>query len=98
MNSADDNRIWIDWVATQLGFGRLASALPGSPAPAYVFIGCFVMIGITGRIYQTVTGVRPILVNNPFWLLQEVALLGAVVAIKWIHEEYTWVLGRMAID
>jgi len=98
MNSSGDDRIWIDWVATRFGFGRLASALPGSPAPAYVFIGCFVTIDIAIRIYQTVTGIRPILVNNPLWLAQEVALVGAVVAAKWIHNEYRWVLDRMAID
>lgn len=97
MNSTDDNHLWIDRVATRLGIGRLAFALPGSPAPAYVYIGCFVIIDIVIRIYQTVTGIRPILVNNPLWLLQEVALVGAVVAAKWMHTEYAWVLDRMAI-
>jgi len=97
MNATDDNQMWLDGVATRLGFGRLASVLPGSPAPAYVYIVCFVLVDIVIRIYQTVTGIRPILINNPLWLLQEGALIGAVVAAKWLHTEYAWVLDRLAI-
>lgn len=97
MNTTDEDSIWIDRVAARLGFGHLDSVLPGSPAPAYIYISCFVIVDIAIRIYQTVTGVRPILVNNPLWLLQEVALVGAVVAAKWMHTEYAWVLDGMAI-
>lgn len=98
MNTPATDRIWLDRLATRLGFGRLAASLPGSPAPAYVYIGCFVLVDIAIRIYQTVTGIRPILVNNPFWLLQEIALVGAVVATKWMHSEYAWVCDRIAIQ
>jgi len=97
MDTTDNNHIWVDRVATQLGIGHIASVLPGSPAPSYVYIGCFVIFDIAIRIYQTVTGIRPILVNNPLWLLQEIALVGAVVAAKWLNTEYAWVIDRMAI-
>lgn len=93
-----DGDIWLDRFARYLGFGRLSARLPGDIAPSYAFIGTFVLLDLVGNQgYQLATGRVPAFVHNPLYLLQLMAVIGAVYAARDIHRRYERAIDWMEI-
>ncbi|MFC7133355.1 MULTISPECIES: hypothetical protein [Salinibaculum] len=90
--------LWLDRLARKLGFGRLSEWLPGETPPSYLYalvlIGTIVPV-LNGRAY--LVGDPVVYLQNPFFVLQPIALLGAVYGSRALRRRYHQVTREMNI-
>lgn len=89
---------WLDTFARRLGFGRLASRLPGDLSPSLLYALVAVSVpNILAAVYHHVNDISMVYADNPYFALQPVLLVGAVYAARALHREYDQVMEEMEI-
>lgn len=99
MSEEDVYELWLERATCRLGFKQLAAILPGdlSPSYAYVFFVVGVIIPVL-NIYTYLSGGKIPYTTNPFYILQPVALVGAVYGSHALHRRYLQVMQEMNIE
>lgn len=94
-----DDDLWLDRLARKIGFGWLSDRLPGDIPPSYLY--AIILIGtiepvINGRAY--LVGEPVVYLQNPFYILQPIALLCAVYGSRSLRRRYQLVTEEMNIS
>lgn len=91
--------LWLDRIARRLGFGWLSDLLPRNVPPSYLYA---VILVVT---LETIISIRGILVGepsvylqNPFFVLQPIGLLGLVYGARSLRRKYHRVMYEMCIE
>lgn len=96
MQRSDD--LWLDRFARRLGFGWLAAKLPWDVPPSYVYaVTTVVGFNLLINGYNLATGVEPVHVENPYFVLQPIVLLGGVYASHSLQRSWDAVVAEMNI-
>ncbi len=94
-----DEELWLDRVARRVGFGRLSRRLPGEIPPSYLFavilVGTFVP-SVNGYAY--LVGDPVVYIENPFFVLQPLAIVGGVFGARTLRRRYHRVTQEMKIE
>lgn len=93
--------IWLDGIATQLGFGRLAAMLPVGVSPAMLFVTTVVFFDtVLIEFIRFLTGGPVTFLRNPFVLLGEGggALLITVYGIRRLSAKYANARTRLQVE
>ena len=89
---------WLDGFARRLGFGWLARRLPWAIPPSYLYaVTTIVTFTTVSTAYDLAVGATPIYTENPYFLLQPVALVAAVYAARSLHGAYDGVMAEMRV-
>ncbi|MFW5896360.1 MAG: hypothetical protein ACOCUA_03150, partial [archaeon] len=91
--------LWLDRIARKLGMGWLSDKLPGDIPPAYLY--AIIMIGCIESVLSThayLEGEPVIYIQNPFFVFQPIALLGAVYGSRSLRQRYHRVTEEMSIQ
>ncbi|WP_335999614.1 hypothetical protein [Halorientalis halophila] len=93
-----DRDLWLDDLASLLGFGWLARHVPGDLPPSYLYALVTVLGSNALTIsYNLANGVPLIYRTNPYFVLQPVLLFAAVYGARTLQAEYDAVMAEMAI-
>lgn len=96
---AFDEDLWLDGIARKLGMGRLSAALPGDIPPSYLYaVVTIVALELTLGTYSYAAGEPVIYLQNPFFVLQPIGLLGAVYGSRSLRRRYHAVTEEMKIS
>lgn len=90
--------LWLDEVATLLGFGKLADLLPWDIPPSYVFAAVAVTLSnafYSGYDLFVISGKSHVYYTNPYFALQPFIILGAVVGARKLRQEYATAVEEM---
>jgi ABC-type multidrug transport system fused ATPase/permease subunit len=89
---------WLDAFADGLGFGWLATRLPGNLSPSMIYALTAVSVpNIVTTAYHRINDISMIYADNPYFALQPILLVGAVYAARVLHREYDLVMEEMRI-
>jgi hypothetical protein len=91
--------LWLDRLARRIGFGWVADRFPGQIPPSYLYAIVMILsieVALQGRSYL-VSGTAHIL-QNPFFILQPIGLLGAVYGSRALLKRYHQVMEEMNIS
>jgi hypothetical protein len=91
-----DDPLWLDSLVGPFGFGGLADRLGTYPSIVYAVVTVSVWT-VGSVIYDLSTGLTPIYVENPYFLLQPVVLVGGAFAARSLHEAYGRVTEEMKL-
>lgn len=90
---------WLDAFARKLGFGWLASRLPWNLSPTVVYALVAVSVpNIVATIYHKLLGMPMVYAENPYFALQPILLVVAVLGARSLHREYDSVMEEMRIE
>jgi hypothetical protein len=91
-----DGDLWLDGVARRVGFGWLSQRLPGEIPPSYLF--AVILVGTivpTVNTYAYLIGDPVVYIQNPFFVLQPLALVGGVFGARALRRRYHRVTQEM---
>lgn len=91
--------LWLDRFATEFGFGRVGDRLPYDVPPSYMYAVITIAIIeplLNGWIY--LLGNEVIYLQNPLFVLQPIAFLGAVYGAHSLTDRYREVMAGMRIE
>ncbi len=94
-----DEDLWLDRLARRVGFGWLSEQLPGDTPPSYLF--AFILVGTVVPItttYAYVAGEPIVYAENPFFILQPVAVVGSVFGARALRRRYHRVTQEMQLE
>lgn len=85
-----DEKLLIERIAALLGFERLAESLPGDIYPPYLYLAAFVFLdfGVVNTYAHVAGDASHILVDSPHVVVALIALVLAVVGIRYFLEGY----------
>jgi len=90
---------WLDEFTRKLGFGWLVSRLPWNLSPAVVYALVAVSVpNIIAAVYHRLLGIPMVYADNPYFALQPVLLVVAVLGARSLHHEYDSVMEEMQIE
>lgn len=91
-----DDPLWLDGLVAPFGFGWAADRL--AVPPSYVYAVVTVTVWTVGSVaYDLTVGLTPIYVENPYFLLQPVVLVGGAYGARHLHESYRRVTEEMRL-
>jgi hypothetical protein len=91
--------LWLDGLARRIGFGWLSRRLPGDIPPSYLFAVILVCtIAPTINAYAYLVGDPVVYIQNPFFILQPLALIGGVFGARALRQRYYRVTREMRIE
>jgi hypothetical protein len=95
----ETREFWLDGFTRKLGFGWLASRLPWSLSPAVVYALVAVSVpNIIAAVYHRLLGIPMVYADNPYFALQPILLVVAVLGARSLHREYDSVMEEMRIE
>lgn len=98
MQEKRNDRIWLDQVASGLGFGRIADRLPGHVPPSYLFASILVSVSFIGEnVARYAAGYLPLYQKNPFIILQPIILIGSVYVARMLSAGYDNAMAEMNV-
>lgn len=88
----------IDAIATNLGFDRLADALPGDIEPAYLLVatGIFLDFGVVDS-YNYFIADKNSIAQDPLALIVPIGFVVAVVGIHWMRDSYADAISSLRV-
>lgn len=93
-----DDDLWLDRLTRRLGFGWLGDRLPGSPAPSVTFtVLMLVTVPPVLNFLSYRLGNPVIYINNPYFILQPLVLIGAAVGARSLRRRYHSVMQEMDV-
>lgn len=99
MGRSPEHKIWLDRYAETLGFGWLSGKLPGDVPPSYLYaIILILLIDPLLSLWSYVGGYRVVYLDNPYFVLQPLALVTAVYASRSLMASYDAVMDEMDIE
>ena len=91
--------LWLDGLARRIGFGWLSRRLPGDIPPSYLFAVILVCtIAPAINTYAYLIGDPVVYIQNPFFILQPVALIGGVFGARALRRRYYRVTQEMRLE
>lgn len=101
VRDSPDVSLWLDELASLLGFDRLARLLPWNLPPSYVYAGLVVtlhtMFDLVYDLFVIGDKVH-IYYANPYFVLQPFLLLGAVYGARKLRQEYATAVKEMNLE
>lgn len=96
---SDTSEIWLDQFASRLGFRRLSEWLPNHYPPSilYAFV-TILLYHVVSRVYAFTHGLPLYNTENPYFLLQPFALLGAVYGSRSLKQSYDSAMREMRVQ
>jgi hypothetical protein len=91
--------LWLDGLARKLGFGWLSKRLPGEIPPSYLY--AIILIGTIAPILNVrayLVGEPVVYIQNPFFILQPIALVASVYGSRALLKRYHKVTQEMNIS
>ncbi|MFD1632920.1 hypothetical protein ACOZ4L_15580 (plasmid) [Haloplanus ruber] len=90
--------LWLDGLATGLGFGWLTNRLSWSVPPSYLYVVVTVIpLSIWSAAYKIYIGAPTVYSINPYFVLQPILLLGAAWGSHTLKRDYDQVVADMKI-
>jgi len=86
---SDNDPLLIEWVATRLGFERIANILPWNVYPPYLLVasGLLLDYGVVDSYNYFISG-RSSIVSDPISSVIPVGIILGVVGIRWMRDAY----------
>jgi len=94
-----DEDLWLDRLARRVGFGWLSDRLPGEVPPSYLF--AILLVGTlapTINIYAYLAGDPVVYLQNPFFVLQPIVVVGGVFGAQALRRRYHRVTQEMKLE
>lgn len=91
--------LWLDRFAAALGFERLDGLFPGTLPPSYLY--AIVVVGVSHIGLNLATyalGYATVYEQNPFFVLQPLALIGSVYASRTLTRGYKNAMTEMSVE
>lgn len=91
--------LWLDSVAGLLGFKQLSEWLPGDIPPSYLYaIGLLLVVETGLNLPAYLAGTSVIYIDNPFFILQPIALIAGAIGARLLRRRYHRVVQEMRIS
>ncbi|WP_336037303.1 hypothetical protein [Halobacterium yunchengense] len=95
----DDTYLWLDRYAARLGFERLSARLPWDVPPSYLYgVLLILVIDPVLNAWAHASGYRSVFLDNPYFVLQPLALVASIYASRSLVQSYDDVMTEMAVE